>query len=122
MKTPKRGEIWIVNLDPTVGSEISKKRPAVIISNDINNVNADTVTVIPVTSSTQKIYPFEIALPAGVGGLKHDSKAKANQIRTIDKRRLTQSIGTLAAKDMAELERAISIHLDMGGETTGIAE
>jgi mRNA interferase MazF len=57
MKTPKRGEIWVVNLDPTVGSEISKKRPAVIISNDINNVNADTVTVIPVTSSTQKIYP-----------------------------------------------------------------
>jgi mRNA interferase MazF len=115
MKIPKRGEIWIVNLDPTTGSEIKKTRPAVIVSNDVNNKHSDTVTVIPVTSSTPKIYPFEVALPAGEAGLKHDSKAKANQIRTIDKRRLVHLIGSISESKISELEHAIAVHLDMSG-------
>lgn len=116
MKTPKRSEIWIVQLDPTIGSEISKMRPAIIISNNINNEYSDTITVIPITSSSQTIYPFEIFLKAGDGGLKYDSKAKANQIRTIDKRRLVEMIGSLSMDKISELESAIAIHLDLSIE------
>jgi mRNA interferase MazF len=115
MKIPKRGDIWVVNLDPAVGSEIKKTRPAVIISNDINNKHANTVTVVPVTSVTDKIYPFEILIPAGESGLKQDSKAKANQIRTIDKQRLIRSVGFLSPVKISELENAIAVHLDMPG-------
>jgi len=113
MRTPKRGDIWIVNLDPAIGSEIKKTRPSVIISNDVNNEHANTVTVIPVTSVTEKIYPFEIRIPAGESGLKQDSKAKANQIRTIDKQRLIRSIGFLSPQSISKLEKAIAVHLDM---------
>jgi mRNA interferase MazF len=111
MKIPKRGEIWIVNLDPTIGSEIRKTRPAIILSNNINNEYANTVTVIPVTSATKKIYPFETFIPAGEVGLKKDSKAKANQIRTVDKLRLVQSIGSLSDDKVTEIVRAVGIHL-----------
>jgi mRNA interferase MazF len=89
---PKRGEIYLVSLDPTLGAEISKTRPALIISNDINNQFSDTVTVIPITSYVEKVYPFEVLLPAGENGLSKNSKAKCNQIRTIDKQRLIRSL------------------------------
>ena len=108
-----RGEIWLVSLDPTVGSEIGIIRPAVVLSNDRNNEFSATVTVLPVTSKTEKIYPFEVLIPAGPSGLRVDSKAKADQIRTIAKARLAKRLGRLDEKSIVMIERAVSIHLGM---------
>lgn len=112
-KYPERGEIYLVCLDPTIGSEINKTRPALIISNDINNQAAQTVTVIPITSSTKKVYPFETLLSSQESGFPKSSKAKCNQIRTIDKKRLLQSLGKVSKKELKEIEDSLSIHLGM---------
>ncbi len=112
-KFPERGEIYLVCLDPTVGSEINKTRPALIISNDINNQVARTVTVIPITTRTEKRYPFEAFLTCQETGLSKDSKAKCNQIRTIDKKRLVKCIGRVSIEKMKEIEEALLIHLGM---------
>jgi mRNA interferase MazF len=108
-----KGEIYFADLNPTVGSEISKIRPVLIVSNNLNNQYAATVTIVPITSTTEKIYPFETPLQMGEGGLSNASKAKANQIRTIDKRRLKERLGILTEKKLEEVERAILIHLDI---------
>jgi len=110
-KFPERGEIYLVCLDPAIGSEINKTRPALIISNDINNQIAQTVTVIPITSNIEKIYPFETLLPSQESGLLKNSKAKCNQIRTIDKKRLVKSLGKASMENLKEIEKAIAIHL-----------
>ena len=112
-KYPERGEIYLVCLDPTIGSEINKTCPAIIISNDINNQAAQTVTVIPITSSTKKVYPFETLLSSQESGLPKSSKAKCNQIRTIDKKRLVKSLGKVSKKELKEIEDSLSIHLGM---------
>lgn len=112
-KYPERGEIYLVCLDPTIGSEINKTRPALIISNDINNQAAQTVTVIPITSGTKKVYPFETLLSSQEYGLPKSSKAKCNQIRTIDKKRLVKSLGKVSKKELKEIEDSLSIHLGM---------
>lgn len=109
----RRGEIYWVNLDPAVGAEIKKTRPALIVSNDQNNQYAHTVTVLPITSKTDKVYPFEVFLKKGSGGLDVDSKAKADQVRTVDKRRLVGNPLGPAVEDglMAKLEKALRLHL-----------
>ena len=112
-KYPERGEIYLVCLDPTIGSEINKTRPALIISNDINNQVAETITVIPITSSTETVYPFETLLYSQESGLSKNSKAKCNQIRTIDKKRLVKSIGKVSIKKLKEVEDSLLIHLGM---------
>lgn len=109
----KRGDLYWANLDPTIGSEISKKRPVLIVSNDINNQFADTISILPITTSTGKIYPFEVFIKAGNGNIQEDSKIKANQIRTIDKQRLFQKIGTISKSTLIDAEKAILIHLDI---------
>ena len=109
----KRGEIYWVNLDPTIGSEIRKTRPAVVVSNDINNLHAQTVTVVPLSSSIGKVHPFEVLLPAGLTGTREESKAKANQIRTVDKQRLGKSAGLVTAGLMEKLDEALRLHLDL---------
>lgn len=109
----QRGDIFWANLDPVVGSEIAKTRPVLIVSNDVNNQYGATVTVLPVTSNTSKIYPFEVRLQAQEGGLRNDSKVKANQIRTIDKNRLGNKIGQLDSHKMKAVELAVLIHLDI---------
>jgi len=81
----KRGSIWLADLDPTVGSEIRKTRPVVVVSNDVNNTNNNVVTVVPLTSNTTHVFSFEVLLAKGIGDLPKDSKAKADQIRTLDK-------------------------------------
>lgn len=106
-----KGEIYWANLNPAVGSEISKTRPVLIVSNDINNQYAATVTILPITSTTAKIYPFEVFLSQGEGNLANDSKAKANQIRTIDKQRIGSKIGKISETKLAEIENAILVHL-----------
>ena len=80
---PRRGNVYDVDLDPVVDHEIGKRRPAIIVSNDQNNQYAETITVIPLTGQPEhKVYPFEVVIPEGVGGLTTRSRAKCNQIRT----------------------------------------
>ena len=89
----RRGEIYVAVLDPVVGREISKTRPVIVVSNDKNNQFSGTVTVLPITSKNLKrIYPFEVFLSKGTGNLPKNSKAKADQIRTLDKARLVKDI------------------------------
>ncbi|MCL4513338.1 MAG: type II toxin-antitoxin system PemK/MazF family toxin [Candidatus Eremiobacteraeota bacterium] len=111
MRFPKRGEIWLVSLDPIIGSEIGKARPALVISNDRGNEFSETVTVLPITSQTDKVYPFEALIPPGLGNLLKPSKVKSNQIRTVDKKRLVKFIGTLEEKIMEDVDRSLLIHL-----------
>jgi mRNA interferase MazF len=108
----KRGEVYLAALDPVVGKEISKTRPVVIVSNDKNNEFSGTVTILPITSKNLKrIYPFEVFLSKGSGSLPKDSKVKAYQIRTLDKRRIIRLIGKLRKDEMDEIEKALKIHL-----------
>lgn len=109
----KRGDVYWVKLDPIEGSEIGKTRPAVVISNDINNEFADTVTVLPVTSSVGKVYPFEVFIKKGIANMSSDSKVKANQIRTVDKKRLKERIGTIPEEILGDIEKAVKIHLEI---------
>lgn len=108
---PKRGEIYLVCLDPSIGAEINKTRPALIISNDINNQVAQTITVIPITSNIAKVYPFETLLPSQGSGLSKNSKTKCNQIRTIDKKRLVKRLGKISTEELKEIGKSLSIHL-----------
>jgi mRNA interferase MazF len=110
---PKRGEIWQVSLEPVVGREIGKKRPALIISNDKNNEYSSTVTLIPVTGSIEKIYPFEVFISKMESGLPLDSKLKCNQIRTVEKSRLLKVIGEIPEEITKKVEKAVLIHLEI---------
>lgn len=107
----KRGNIYLVELNPVIGSEIGKIRPAIVISNDINNTYSDTISIIPITSSIGKIYPFEVFIPSNIFGLDKDSKAKISQIRTVDKKRVIKEIGVLTKELVKEVEKAVLIHL-----------
>jgi mRNA interferase MazF len=110
----RRGAIYLAALDPTLGHEIAKTRPALVVSNDKNNRFAGTVTVLPITSGAlEKVYPFEVGIPRGEGGLPKASKIKADQIRTIDKKRLIKAIGALSDEHMSAVDRAVRIHLDL---------
>ena len=109
----KRGEIYFANLDPTVGSEIRKKRPVLIVSNNANNKTASTVTIIPVTSNTTKVYPFEVLLETKDCGLSKRSKAQCHQVRTISKIRIDGKRAGLVSKDvMTRINAALKLHLD----------
>lgn len=110
--TINRGDIYLAALDPAVGNEISKTRPVLVVSNNINNRYAGTVTVLPITSKKlNKMYPFELLLPKGTGNLPKNSKVKADQIRTLDKTRLVKYIGKLKNEHINLLNEAIKIHL-----------
>ena len=108
----KRGELYLAALDPTLGREIAKTRPVVIVSNDKNNEFSGTVTILPLTSkSLRTIYPFEVFLSRGHANLPKDSKVKADQIRTLDKSRIIKSIGALGKRDLDAIDKAMKIHL-----------
>ena len=110
----KRGDIFLACLDPVVGHEISKTRPVIVVSNDIGNKYAGTVTIIPITSKNlEKIYPFEVYLLGKITTLKKNSKAKADQIRTLDKARLIKSIGSLNHDLIHDIDIAIKNHLKL---------
>lgn len=111
MDFPLRGQIWLVSLDPIVGSEIGKSRPCLVISNDKNNQFSDIVTVIPITSKTDIVYPFEVLLTKEEAKIQKDSKIKCNQIRTIDKKRLVKFLSHIPDEKIKEIEHAILIHL-----------
>lgn len=103
----KRGEVWWVEFDPSVGSEIRKTRPAVIMSNDAANRNLARVVVVPMTSNTGRQYPGEAVVT--VGG--QSSKAMADQIMAADKSRLKSQLGELSKSDLLAVEDAIKVHL-----------
>jgi len=112
----RRGDIVAVSLDPVRGSEASKTRPAVIVSNDAANATAarlgrGVITVVPVTSNTERIYPFQVRLPARQTGLPHDSKAHAEQVRSVAVERIGKRVGQLPASLIAELGQALRVHL-----------
>jgi len=108
----KRGDIYFANLDPTVGAEIRKKRPVIIVSNDANNKMALTVTIVPITSNVKKVYPFEVFLDKLHCGLTKDSKAQCHQVRTISKLRIQgERVGRIDGKIIMKLEDALKLHL-----------
>ena len=110
----KRGHVYLAALDPVVGREISKTRPVVVVSNDLNNTYSGTVSIVPLTSkNTGKVYPFETLLKKGSADLPKDSKARADQIRTLDKGRLVKHFGELVDAEMKKIDQAIRIHLDI---------
>lgn len=109
----RRGEIYWVNLDPTIGSEIRKTRPGLVVSNDTNNANAETVTVVPLSTKVAKAYPFHVLLPAGSYGNKVPAKAKAEQVRTVSKLRLGKLLGTLPSLLMTRVDDALRLHLQL---------
>ncbi|HEY6278577.1 MAG TPA: type II toxin-antitoxin system PemK/MazF family toxin [Streptosporangiaceae bacterium] len=114
----RRGEIVTVILDRGRGSEASKTRPAVIVSNDAANATATrlgrgVITVVPVTSNTARIYPFQVLLPASQTGLRQDSKAQAEQVRSIAVERVGERVGQLPAALISELDQALRLHLSL---------
>jgi len=114
MDFPRYGDVCEVNLDPVIGAETGKCRPALVVSNDINNEFSQTVTVLPITSQpARKSYPFEALIPEGIAGLTAESRIKANQVRTIDKRRLVGLRGSLPSEYLPRVEKALKIHLNM---------
>jgi len=114
MLVPKRGEVYIVNFDPTVGSEISKTRPALILQNDIGN-HYSPVTIVSAISSCADgiVYPTEVLITSPEGGLSEKSVIVLNQIRTIDKKRLVKRIGEVSSQSMEKVDRAIEISLGL---------
>ena len=109
----KRGDVWWVNFDPSVGGEIRKKRPAVIISNDAANKHLNRVQVVPLTLQVDRVYPSEAVVE--VRG--RPSKAMADQLTTVSKQRLMDQESRLSRADMRKVERAVKIQLGFLGAT-----
>jgi len=112
----RRAEVRLVDLDPARGAEADKRRPAVIVSNDAANRTATrlgggVLTVVPVTSNVERVYPFQVLLASGTAGLTRDSKAQAEQVRSIAVERIGQLVGHVPADLMASIDDALRLHL-----------
>ena len=105
----KRGEVWWVEFDPAIGSEIRKRRPAVLVSNDSANRNLSRVVVVPLTSNIYRLYPGEALITMG----EQTNKAMVDQIMAADKARLKSRLGEIKSNDMKQLEDAIRLHLSL---------
>jgi mRNA interferase MazF len=105
----KRGDVWWINFEPSIGGEIRKQRPAVIVSNDAANYFLNRVQVVPITGSVDKLYPSE----AYVTFRGKKSKAMADQITTVSKKRLINSIGSISKTEIEDIGKAISIQLNL---------
>ena len=112
----KRGEIYLVELEPVRGSEANKCRPAIIVSNDGANATAarlgrGVVTVVPVMGNTSRVYPFQVLLPMTATGLQKDSKAQAEQVRSVAVERILQRVGAVPSALLGEIDGALRLHL-----------
>jgi mRNA interferase MazF len=112
----RRGDIYWVDLEPVRGSEANKTRPAVIVSNDAANRAAErsrggVVTIVPITSNTDRVFPFQVLLRAADCGLGSDSKAQAEQVRSVAAVRLRQRIGVVPRELLGEIDAALRTHL-----------
>lgn len=112
----RRGEIRLVDLEPVRGAESDKHRPAVIVSNDGANTTAErlgrgVVTVVPITTNTARVYPFQVFLSSAASGLEHESKAQAEQVRSIATERIGRRLGSLPPAVLLELDEALRLHL-----------
>lgn len=113
-----RGELRLVDLEPTRAGEANKRRPAVVVSNDNANATAarlgrGVVTVVPVTSNITRVFPFQVLLPANETGIHVDSKAQAEQIRSVSVERLGPVVGHLPTHLMTQLDDALRLHLQL---------
>lgn len=112
--TPKRGEVYIVSFDPTVGSEIKKTRPALIVQNDIANRHSPVTIVAALSSQFEEpVYPSEVLVEPPEGGLEKRSVVLLNQVRTIDTQRLVAKLGTLKQETMGRIDRALEVSLGL---------
>lgn len=111
-----RGEVRLVDLEPVRGSEASKRRPAVLVSDDRANATATrlrrgVVTIVPVTSKVSRVLPFQTLLPASLTGLRVDSKAQAEQVRSVSVERVGDVLGRVPGPLLADLDDALRLHL-----------
>jgi mRNA interferase MazF len=113
MASIKRGQVFLVNFDPTVGAEARKTRPAVVVSNDINNAHSPIVSISPITSNVSRVYSFEVEIARGTGGLRTRSKVMVNQTRAVDKVRLIKSLGHLPEEIMNKVDQALELHYQL---------
>jgi len=110
----KRGDVWLADLDPVIGSEQGKTRPVVILQNDVANEYSPVVIIAAITTAVgPKEYPTEVRVQAPEGGLKRDSVVLLNQIRTIDKRRLVERWGRLSPETIEKVNQALKISLGL---------
>lgn len=104
-----RGEVWWINFDPSVGGEIKKRRPAIIISNNAANRNLNRVQVVPITSNASRLYPSEALLTLR----GRQGKAMADQLTTVSKQRVGKKVGEVTSEEMTAVELAIRVQLGM---------
>ena len=110
----KRGDIYMAELGPVIGSEQGGRRPVIIMQNDKGNLHAPTVIAVPLTGSSRKPpLPTHALLPQGEGGLWRDSIALCEQVRTLEKTRLSRRIGAVSPEAMARIEQALRVSLSM---------
>jgi mRNA interferase MazF len=112
----RRGEVYLVNLEPSQGAEANKTRPVIVVSNDAANTVATrngigVISVVPITSNISRVYPFQVLLSADDGELDSASKAQAEQLRAVDVSRFGRRLGALQASTVRKLEDAIRLHL-----------
>jgi mRNA interferase MazF len=115
----RRGDIHLVDFEPSRGSQVNKRRPAIVVSNDAANTYAErlgrgVLTFVPLTSHIRHIYPFQVLIPAERSGLPRDSKAQAEQVRAVDVDRVGPRVGLVPLQLMASVDEALRIHLDLG--------
>jgi mRNA interferase MazF len=109
----RRGDIVLVDFDPGRSTEANKIRPAIVVTNDRANEHGSNVVAVPLTSNTERTYPFQLFLPAEQTGLQHDSKAQVELLRSVGRGRLGRRLGSLPKSLLEQLDQRLRLHLDL---------